>query len=131
MREYRRIREMTDRELREYKRSIRRRRERRARVLALALAAWAILICVVSCQSLTSNAKDDTEDAMFKYYTGVTVEAGDSLWSIANRYADYRQYKDTATYIAEVCSINNLEDAAEIRAGQRLIVPYYSAEFVK
>lgn len=131
MRENKKICEMTDRELREYKRVIRRRRERRVRVLSLVMAAWAILICVVSYHSLTSNAKNDTEDVMFKYYTSVTVGAGDNLWSIADQYVDYHQYKDKDTYIEEVCSINNLEDAAEILAGQRLIVPYYSAEFVK
>ncbi|MCM1090645.1 MAG: LysM peptidoglycan-binding domain-containing protein [Butyrivibrio sp.] len=134
MRENKRICEMTDRELREYKRMIRRRRERRGRVLSLVMAMmamWAILICVVSYHSLTSNAKNDEEDIMFKYYTSVTVEAGDSLWSVADRYVDYQQYKDKDSYIEEVCSINNLADAAGIRAGQRLVVPYYSAEFVK
>lgn len=131
MREFKKICEMTDRELREYKRSIRRRRERRMRILSMVMAVWAILICVLSYHSLISSAKNDTEDIMFKYYTSVTVEAGDNLWNIANQYVDYHQYKDKDTYIAEVCSINNLDDAAEIRAGQRLIVPYYSAEFVK
>ncbi|MDE7251515.1 MAG: LysM peptidoglycan-binding domain-containing protein [Acetatifactor sp.] len=131
MRESKKICEMTDRELREYKRIIRRRRERRVRFLFMVMAVWSILICVVSYHSLTSSAKNDTADVMFKYYTSVTVEAGDNLWSIANQYVDYHQYKDKDTYIEEVCSINNLDDAAEIRAGQRLIVPYYSVEFVK
>lgn len=131
MREAKKICEMTDRELREYKRILRRRRERRVRFLSMVMAVWAILICVVSYHSLTTSAKNDTADVMFKYYTSVTVEAGDNLWSIANQYVDYHQYKNKDTYIEEVCSINNLDDAAEIRTGQRLIVPYYSAEFVK
>ena len=40
-------------------------------------------------------------------------------------------YKNKKEYIAEVQSINHLVEEDSIRAGQTLIVPYYSYDFVK
>lgn len=131
MREQKSIYEMTDRELRAYKRKIRRQRKQRRKIFSLLAAMCLIIICVISYRSLTTNAKSNTEEMALKYYTGIIVKSGDSLWSIADEYIDYEQYKDKAAYIKEVCSINRLNDASDIRAGQRLVVPYYSTEFVK
>ena len=44
---------------------------------------------------------------------------------------DYEEYKDKNEYIEEVQSINHLTEEDSIRAGQTLIVPYYSYDFVK
>jgi hypothetical protein len=44
---------------------------------------------------------------------------------------DYEEYKDKNEYIEEVQSINHLAEEDSIRAGQTLIVPYYSYDFVK
>lgn len=122
--------EMTDRELRAYKRSIRRQRERRRKAASIIAAIILVIVCVVSYHSLITDAKSNDEVSL-KYYTGVIVKSGDSLWSIADKYIDYNQYKNKAVYIEEVCSINGLSDESDIRAGQRLVVPYYSSEFVK
>lgn len=131
MREQKRIYEMTDRELRAYKRRMRRQREQRKRIASISAAVCLILLCVFSFDSLTTSAKNNTEEISLKYYTGIIVKSGDNLWDIADAYIDYEQYKDKNTYIDEVCSINHLEDASDIRAGQRIVVPYYSSEFVK
>jgi LysM repeat protein len=88
-------------------------------------------VCVVSYHALITSANSGAEEIALKYYTGITVKSGDTLWNLADAYIDYTQYKDKEAYINEVCSINNLSETAEIRAGQRLIVPYYSEEFVK
>lgn len=125
------IREMTDRELRAYKRKLRRNKERRRKIASLLATACLIVACVISYRSLISGAQGSAEDISLKYYTGITVQSGDSLWSIADEYMDLEQYKNKARYIEEVCSINQLSDASEIRAGQYLIVPYYSTEFIK
>ncbi|MCM1100486.1 MAG: LysM peptidoglycan-binding domain-containing protein [Clostridium sp.] len=131
MREQKSIREMTDRELRTYKRDLRRRKERRRRIASFLMTICLITVCVISCHSFISKAGENTDEVSLKYYTGITVMDGDSLWSIADEYIDYEQYRSRELYIEEVCSINRLEDASGIRAGQRLIVPYYSTEFVK
>ncbi len=121
--------EMTDRELRAYKRELRRRKENRRRAASLMIAVFLIVICVVSYHSLKSSAKTGGEEIALKYYTGITVKNGDSLWSIADEYIDYSRYKNKEVYIEEMCSINNLGDDAGIHAGQRLVVPYYSCEY--
>ena len=123
--------EMNDREFRAYKRRLRRQRERRRRVMSVVLTLCLIMTCVISYHSITSSAKSGSEELNLKYYTGVTVENGDTLWSIADDYIDYTQYKNKDSYINEICSINNLEDASDIRCGQRLIVPYFSSEYMK
>ncbi len=131
MRTKKSIYEMTDRELRTYKRSLRRQREQRRRTVSLLMAVWLVVACVVSYHSLTIRADSGEEERLLKYYTGIIVKSGDTLWNIADEYIDYNKYKNKDLYIREVCSINNLNDESEIHVGQRLIVPYYSAEFKK
>jgi len=60
----------------------------------------------------------------------VQVEAGDTLWSISEEYADELHYSSNKEYINEVKMMNKLR-SDEIVSGQYLIVPYYSYEFVK
>ena len=121
--------EMDERELKKYARVIRLRRERRNKCLTLAMSLLAtlcmVLICTISYNSIDTSANDG-----FKYYTSVTVEAGDSLWDIADNYMD-GHYADRDSYIAEVRSINHLDEAGTITIGQTLIVPYYSSEYVR
>lgn len=123
------IEEMTDREYRAYKRKVRRQKEQIRRIVTVMLTILFITVCVVSYHSLTTKA--DNTPNNFKYYTGIVVKSGDTLWTLADQYIDYTEYKNKAEYIEEVCSINRLEDESDIRAGQRIIFPYYSSEFVK
>ena len=83
---------------------------------------------VLSYHALTSKANEN-ETLPLKYYTGVIVKSGDTLWTIADNYIDYEQYRSKQAYIDEVCSINNLYEESDIHPGQRLIVPYFSEEF--
>lgn len=128
MEELRYLREMDDRELRSCRRSLRHRRERRRRmknmaVLLLAAICLAVLFAA-SCSAISTKAGSG-----FKYYTQITVEPGDTLWDIAGVYMDGNVYRDKNSYIAEVRSINHLDEEETIQAGRRLIVPYYSAEY--
>ena len=120
---------MSEREQRKFSRILRLRRERRRKCLTLAVAVFAtfcmILVCAVSYNSISSNANDG-----FKYYTSVIVEAGESLWDIADEYID-EHYDSRNSYIAEVRSINHLDENGTVIAGQTLIVPYYSSEYVQ
>lgn len=130
MRVQRNLYEMNDRELKKYARALRLRRERTRKCMTALLTVCAtvcmILICSVSYKAISSNANDG-----FKYYTGVTVEAGESLWDLAGEYMDVAHYDSRESYIAEVCSINHLTDENAIIAGQLLIFPYYSQEYVR
>lgn len=130
MRIQRDIYEMNERDAKRYARVMRLQRERRRKCLTALVAVFAavgmILICSVSYSAINSSANDG-----FKYYTSVTVEAGESLWDLAGEYMDGVHYDSRESYIAEVCSINHLADENAITAGQMLILPYYSPEYVR
>ena len=129
MRRQRNLYDMDERELRRFARVIRLRRERRRKCLTFTAAVFAaicmILICAISYSSISSSANEG-----FKYYTCVTVEAGESLWDIAAAHMD-GHYDSRDSYIAEVRSINHLDEAGTIIVGQTLIIPYYSSEYIQ
>lgn len=129
MRKYRDLQKLSDRELRHYGRVLRLRRERRRKAAAAFLTVFAAICMIMFC-AISYGTIKSTASGGFKYYTQVTVEAGENLWDIAEEYIDYDFYKDKNSYIAEVRSINHLDADGNVAAGQSLILPYYSAEFV-
>lgn len=126
-----RVYDMTDRERRAYNRVLRQQYKIRRRAMACVFTAVLILLCVVSYHSISSSASTGSDEINFKYYAATSLEYGETLWQIADQYIDYTQYKDKETYLKEVRSINHIEDDAAIPAGQTLIMPYYSTEFVQ
>ena len=122
---------MTDRELRLYKRQLRRKQQIRRRVFTMITTICVIVFCAVSYQGIRSLASSGEDQLKFKYYTQVTVAYGETLWDLSDDYINYDEYKNKKEYIAEVLSINHLAEEDSIRAGQTLIVPYYSYDFVK
>lgn len=102
------------------------RRQRRLTAAGMSLAVVCmVIICTLSYGAIHTNASSG-----YKYYTSVTVNEGESLWELADRYIDYSYYKDKNAYIAEVQNMNHLQDPAAVYAGQTLILPYYSAEYI-
>lgn len=99
---------------------------RRPVILSAAVfsAVCMIIICTAFFGSLHSNANNG-----FKYYTSIVVQPGETLWELADQYIDYDHYKDKQSYISEVININHLEEDV-ICAGQMLVVPYYSSEYI-
>lgn len=124
------IREMSDRELRNFRRAIRLRRMRRQKAVAVSVAATAVF-CVILAAAISLSTIRSSASSGFKYYTGVTVEAGENLWDMAERYIDYNVYRNKDSYLAEVKHINHLNEDGSIYAGQFLIFPYYSIEYVE
>ena len=124
------IRRMNDGELRFYRCALRMRRERRRRILVSTFAMLAVACAVMTGCILYSSIRSHAGNG-FKYFTRVTVETGETLWSLADEYIDYGYYKDKNRYISEVRSINHLDDDCTITAGQALVLPYYSEEYVE
>lgn len=107
-------------------------RIRRARQLRRHLVLGALALCVSIAVSMAgfsfrSKAAADDQTVFYKYYTSIMVYPGDTLTSIASEYAD-SHYESLQDYIGEVQRMNHLRDD-EIRAGEYLVVPYYSTEF--
>ncbi len=118
---------MTYREMKIAKNKIR--RERIVKRQRIALAAIVAVIIFTGCFiAATLMLHAHSEDMSYKYYTSITVESGDTLSSIADKYIT-GEYKDTRQYINEVCAINHLDEDGTIYAGENIIIPYYSEEF--
>lgn len=131
MREQKSVYRMTDRELRAYKRQQKRRKQLQRRICTMMATICMIVVCAVAFHGIRSMASNGEDQLKFKYYTQVTVAYGETLWDLSDSYIDYEEYKDKNEYIAEVQSINHLTEEGSVRAGQTLIVPYYSYDFVK
>lgn len=125
-----RRREHSGMEYREYlrnKRALRRRYEVRIHFSLLILGILLVICLSVCCHVINSHAETSSENAVKKYYTSILIESGDTLWSLAQEYAD-DHYTDLQSYMDEVIFINHL-DTADITEGYYLIVPYYAADF--
>ena len=131
MREQKSVYRMTDRELRAYKRQQKRRKQLQRRICTMMATICMIVVCAVAFHGIRSMASNGEDQLKFKYYTQVTLAYGETLWDLSDSYIDYEEYKDKNEYIAEVQSINHLTEEGSVRAGQTLIVPYYSYDFVK
>lgn len=99
---------------------------RRQRIILGAVIAILVVLAAFLASTLVTEAR--SEEVRYKYYTPVMVHSGDTLESLADGYIT-DDYRDSASYIKEVCGINNLEDADSIIAGECIILPYYSEEF--
>ena len=87
---------------------IRRQRQLRRR---LSLFAAAVLIALsMAGGSFIVRAENASPDVVYKYYTSIRVEKGDSLWSIADRHAD-GNFESKQDFLQEVIQINHLLDS--------------------
>lgn len=98
-------------------------------IIVIILTIAVILSCVLIGSSIldTGSSKAADEENVYKYYTSIQIEPGDSLWGIASKYIS-EEYDSMQEYVNEIKSINGLGDD-EIHSGQFLIIPYYSNEF--
>lgn len=82
---------------------------------------------VVTCGSFISVAKNRIDDkSIYKYYTSIQIQSGDTLWELANDYIS-SEYTSINDYVNEVKKLNSLE-TDRIHEGQYLTVPYYSSK---
>ena len=106
-------------------------RKQHARKGRLQLSLFAITMTIIfaSCfwgmNARANNRKTDD----YKYFTVVKVQAGDTLYDIANKYYDENHYDSMEDYIKEITYCNHLYDINSINAGQNLMIPYYSLEY--
>lgn len=119
-----------NRELRRSRRIQRLKRDRMRKCLTGGLTLTVIICMILVCTMAYGTIRVQANTG-FKYYTCITVEEGETFWSIASRYSDPDHYEDMDSYIAEVENINHLDAGKVLLAGQRLIVPYYSEEYIQ
>lgn len=108
---------------------IRRRRELRRRFFTFILALILSAGISITFFSFRTKAQNNTDEIQYKYYKSIIIEAGDTLWNLAEEYGISEYYGSHQEYINEVMQMNGLSDD-QITAGQYIIIPYYSSEFV-
>lgn len=77
--------------------------------------------------TLFARAEENGQETVYKYYTSIEIQKGDTLWDLADAYMDSAYYETRADFINEVMKINHLV-TGHLIAGKSLIIPYYSAE---
>jgi len=92
----------------------------------------ASLLIIIACScffgSFFSSAHDKQtgHTPKAKYYKSIEIEAGDSLWNIAEENMS-EEYNSIYEYLDELVSINNIQVASadSIQAGDYLTIVYY------
>jgi cell division protein YceG involved in septum cleavage len=107
-----------------------RKRERTVLVQKRLIAISAVLILsilILLGTGIHAFASSKSEPkTIYKYYTSIQVEKGDTLWTIADEYMDGYAI-DKTDYIKEVRELNKLQNDV-IHAGDYIIVACYSTE---
>lgn len=70
--------------------------------------------------------QNEPEKNVYKYYTSIGIEQGDTLWDIAKVYMT-DEYDGIEEYICEVRRINHLS-GDRIYAGKYLVIPRYATD---
>ena len=92
-------------------------------ILLLILVSLSILLG--TSMNVFAGSKADIS-SYTKYYKSIQIEAGDTLWNIADEYIEDLNI-DKKEYIAEICELNEIcED--EIHAGDYIVIAYYSKD---
>lgn len=118
---------MTIQERQERARIKRRKQLAKRKMFFLLVAVFVITVGSIVFGSIFSSAKDSAADIpQYKYYKSITIEQGDSLWSIAEEYCT-DDYEDTREYVDELIQLNSLTSET-IHTGQHLLVAYYDTE---
>lgn len=74
-----------------------------------------------------ASASEKAPEKVFKYYTSIKIQEGDTLWSIAEQYMG-EEYESVQDYIDELKFMNRLS-SDQIIEGRYLTVSYYSCEY--
>ena len=101
------------------------RRQKKALAVVILVVVSLGILLGTSINALASSKADVS--SYNKYYKSVRIEAGDTLWTIADEYiADFNIDKET--YIAELCDINQICAEDTIHAGDYIVVAYYTKD---
>ncbi len=93
----------------------------------LMVVSAVIMIIVISMALNTNATEKKIPSDLYKYYTTILIDEGDSLWKIADEYCDTK-YTSYADYISEIKKMNNMKDDS-LYAGGSITVYYYSKEY--
>ena len=97
--------------------------QQRIRVLAIIIVSSTVIL--LGTLILTLVRSEHKQETLYKYYTSYEIQAGDTLWTIADTYSKESGI-DRRAYMKELKELNHL-DSDDITSGQYLTVAYYSS----
>lgn len=109
-------------ELRIINNKIRRNKEIKRHIILLALGTILLITLSIFVFSLKGIASDGSTEPLYKYYKSIQIQEGDTLYELSKDCS-----VDTKAFISEVVFINSLENANDIKCGEYIVIPYYSA----
>lgn len=83
----------------------------------------ALVLALTFCSIIGTAAPDREEPEVHKYYTSITIQPGDTLWSVA-RQTDPEGHMDVRDHVNELMRINRMAEP-DLKAGMNLTVFYY------
>ncbi len=98
---------------------------RRVRTLVTVFTFVFLFISVVSANAVIAKAGDGYEKDYQKFYTGVTVERGETVLEIASEHIT-PGYESVDELVEEIAFINGLDDSYTIKSGTMLMIPYFA-----
>ncbi len=108
------------------KKNARKRKRKQQLLLCLTASLLAVMLfCIIGNHSRSSQVQASDAYATVTCYASVYVQAGDTLWEIADEYMD-SSYSSKAAYIKEVKRLNHMTND-QLQAGSYIIVPYTMA----
>ncbi|MDO5381813.1 MAG: LysM peptidoglycan-binding domain-containing protein [Eubacteriales bacterium] len=82
------------------------------------------IAAIISLGSIIVKASDNShKKEEYRYYTSITIEDSDTLWSIEDKYNNGNEDKNT--YINNIIQLNNMNSDV-IKKGSNILVYYYS-----
>lgn len=100
------------------------RKEKRIITISIILL---ISVIAILCSSIKAMASSNNESEHYeKMYKSVTVESGDTLWNIADKY-NVCSDMSKEQYINEIKSINHLGNG-QLTSGQSIVIAYFERE---
>lgn len=84
---------------------------------------FAVFIFIVGMKIVDVNANKTTSTSMKREYISIEVEAGDSLYNIAERYIGVG-YSNLDDYIDDIKAVNDIKEDT-VYVGKNIIVPRY------
>lgn len=109
-----------------------RRRERilKRRLVAIGIMASVVLFLAIILSFSFNSDASNMNNEQYRYYKTVSVSTGDSVWTIAEEYMDYLHYRNTREFVNDITRINQISPDSKLKAGNNIIIPYYSEELV-
>lgn len=107
-----------------YEKRLARRRAALVRKLIFALVGASIIFFFGICLGTTRAGA--ASKPLYKYYTSVTIEKGDTIWDLADEYI-FGYDIDKRDYVEEICQLNGIPNG-EIHVGDVITMYYYSSD---